>query len=81
MSEQEKTTQQRKKYAARGEAAQKMVSLRIDISLLRWLKSKRNMGRYINDLIRKDMKRAWVGDDDDEAQPIRGDYEDVTEHY
>lgn len=76
--EEKKMPQQRKAYASRGEAAQKMMSIRIDCNLLAWLKSKKNMGRYINELIRTDMKRAWVRDEH-EAPEQRGDYEDIHE--
>lgn len=77
MENEEKKPQQRKAYAKRGEAAQKMISLRIDTKLLPWLKSKANMGRYINELIRKDMKDAWL--DPHQREPPRGDYEDIYE--
>lgn len=80
MENEEKKTQQRKAYAKRGEAAQKMMSLRIDTKLLPWLKSKANMGRYINELIRKDMRSAWVGDDEHTYEIDKyGDYEDINE--
>lgn len=46
------------------ESEQKMFSFRLDCKLLAWLSSKGNKGRYINDLIRADMKRAWVDPDE-----------------
>lgn len=76
MKNEEKSAQKRKSYAPRGEAAQKMMSIRIDLKLLPWLKSKPNMGRYINELIGRDMRAAWTGDDEhtDELQTIE-DYD------
>ena len=64
----EKEKQSRKAYKKHGEesAAQKMMSFRVDVRILAWLQSKPNKGRYINDLIYKDMKSAWVGTHDDE---------------
>lgn len=62
----EEKKQSRKAYKKHEEsqAAQKMVSFRCDTKLLTWLKSKPNMGRYINNLIAGDMKKAWLGDDE-----------------
>lgn len=64
--EEKNAKQARKAYKKHKEetGGQKMVSLRIDLKLLPWLKSKSNMGRYINNLIARDMKSAWLGDDE-----------------
>ena len=43
-----------------------MFSFRLDCKLLRWLNSKSNKGRYINDLIAKDIRNACKGYFDDE---------------
>lgn len=61
-----KEKQSRKAYKKHSDEAaqQKMFSFRIDCRLLAWLNSKPNKGRYINDLISKDMKRGWLGDDE-----------------
>lgn len=37
---------------------QKMISFRLDAELLEWLSHKTNKGRYINELIRKDMEKG-----------------------
>lgn len=62
----EKKKQERKAYKRHNEeiGGQKMMSIRIDCKLIAWLKSKPNMGRYINNLIARDMKSAWTGDDE-----------------
>lgn len=39
---------------------QKAISIRLDIDLLEWLQTKENKGRYINDLIRKDLMKNGV---------------------
>ena len=70
--------QKRKAYKKHEDAepSQKMVSFRLDMKHLSWLKSKGNMGRYINELISADKRRAWLGDDEhtDELQRM-DDYE------
>lgn len=38
-----------------GVRTQKMMSFRVDIDVLEWLKGVENKGRYINELIRADM--------------------------
>ena len=63
--------------------------IKIDNNLIAWLKSKANKGRYINNLIKKDMRDSWTGKnweevtpyvyDDDQPLDERGDYEDVGE--
>lgn len=70
----EKKKQERKKRSNEG-AAQTKVTFKLDNGLLAWLKSKANKGRYINNLIRADAKKAWV--DPDEALEKRGDFEEV----
>lgn len=53
--------QKRKAYAkgeARGVATQKMVTFKLDLKLAAWLDSKPNKGRYLNNLIEKDIKTA-----------------------
>lgn len=62
MKEQEK--QERKKYAKREEGKQqKMYSFRLDLKNWKWLLSKKNKGRYINDLIKKDIHDAIIDDE------------------
>lgn len=56
--EQKEATRVRKTYAKNGERSQKMMAFRCDNDLLEWLTSQSNKGRYINDLIRADMKEA-----------------------
>lgn len=62
-----KEKQSRKAYKKHSEdaAQQKMFTFRLDCRLLPWLNSKPNKGRYINDLIAADMRKAWVGNDTD----------------
>lgn len=43
--------------AKHGTVRQKMMSFRLDNDLDQWLCSKPNKGRYINELIRSDMKK------------------------
>lgn len=64
----DKKKQARKAYKKHEEeeSAQKMFSFRLDCKLLRWLNSKPNKGRYINDLIAKDIRNACKGYFDDE---------------
>lgn len=61
-----KEKQSRKAYKKHSDEAaqQKMFTFRLDCRLLAWLNSKANKGRYINNLIAKDMKRGWLGDDE-----------------
>lgn len=54
--EQEKQQRTRRTYAKRGQRSQTMMSFRIDNELIEWLTSQHNMGRYINELIKMDMK-------------------------
>lgn len=74
----ENNKQKRKAYKKHEDESpsQKMVSFRLDLKHLSWLKSKGNMGRYINELISADKRRAWLGDDEhtDELQRM-DDYE------
>lgn len=58
MSNEKQVRKEYKKHADES-AAQKMMSFRVDAKLLPWLKSKPNKGRYINDLIARDMKDSW----------------------
>ena len=44
----------RKAYSPKGEISQKMVTFRCDLENIKWLETKVNKGRYINDLIAKD---------------------------
>lgn len=70
----ENNKQKRKVYKKHEESepSQKMVSFRLDLKHLSWLKSKGNMGRYINELIAADKRSAWLGDDEhtDDLQRI-----------
>lgn len=66
----EQKKQARKDYAKgekRGEKTQKMISFKLDLKLLTWLNSKSNKGRYINELIERDIKQALTnyGDNED----------------
>lgn len=57
MKEEEKKSV-RKEYAKHGEGnQQKMMSFKLDIDLLDWLKTFVNKGRYINTLIRLDKEK------------------------
>lgn len=60
-----KQSQPRKAYKKHDqeEVAQVMMSFRIDIKNKRWLDSKPNKGRYINELIKDDMHRAIKNED------------------
>ena len=68
----EKKKQSRKAYKKHDEesAAQKMFTFRLDIRCLKWLQSKPNKGRYINDLIFSDMKKSWVSIDDEHTDEL-----------
>ena len=69
----EKKTQERKKYSARGERGQKMVAFRLDLDLTEWLEKQANKGRYINNLIRThmdDLKMKRWSNDIDEHDPL-----------
>lgn len=69
----DKKKQERKKRSSEG-AAQTKITFKLDNGLLAWLKSKANKGRYLNNLIKADAKRAWVDyQDDDEAYEPMGD--------
>lgn len=48
----------RKEYGKKGERTQKMMSFRVDNEVLEWLESRPNKGRYINNLIKDDMKKG-----------------------
>lgn len=56
----EKTEKQRikREYAKKGERNQKMMTFRLDNENAEWLNQQRNKGRYINDLIKQDMKKS-----------------------
>lgn len=45
----------RKAYSAKGERTQKMMSFRVDLEVWAHLECQPNKGRYINELIRRDM--------------------------
>lgn len=49
--------QQRKRYAKRGNRAQKQMTFRLDIDNAQWLETKQNKGRYINNLIAADRQQ------------------------
>lgn len=51
----EERNRQRKNYAKRGERSQKLMTFRIDNDKIEYLNTKTNKGRYINDLIEKDI--------------------------
>jgi hypothetical protein len=76
----EKNKQKRKAYpkgeSFRTGATQKLIAFKLDLKLLKWLKSKPNQGRYINDLIRKDMHSAWVDDEHTSELELLGDFEE-----
>lgn len=46
----------RKAYAKKGERSQRIMSFRLDNELEDWLNQQPNKGRYINNLIRKDLE-------------------------
>lgn len=54
LKEKEERERVRKAYSPKGETSQKMVTFRCDLENIKWLESKVNKGRYINDLIAKD---------------------------
>lgn len=56
--EQQKKEPLRKAGRKKGERTQVMTTFRLDVDLLKWLQGKDNKGRYINNLIRDDMKRG-----------------------
>lgn len=53
MNKESKQTQAgtRKAYTARGEQSQRMMSFRLDLENIEYLKTKPNKGRFINELI------------------------------
>lgn len=55
--ENKSTATVRKEGAKHGTITQKMMSFRCDNDLQLWLESQQNKGRYINNLIREDMKK------------------------
>lgn len=64
--EEKENKQVRKSYKKHDvtEASQKPMTIRIDKRIIAWLQSKPNKGRYINNLIFEDMKKAWGLDDE-----------------
>ena len=58
MKEKEEQQRTRREYAKKGERSQKMMSFRVDNEVADWLNQQHNKGRYINELIRKDMAAA-----------------------
>lgn len=59
----EQTKQNRKAYPKghqRGVKTQKLVSFKLDLKFLKWFESKPNKGRYLNNLIDRDIKAALV---------------------
>lgn len=60
--------QQRKAYAAKGEKSQKMCSYRIDLENVAFLKTVRNAGRLINDLIAAERARRRSAEIDELAR-------------
>lgn len=58
LEEQEKKERTRRTYAKRGSRNQIMMSFRLDNELIEWVYAQHNRGRYINELIREDMKHA-----------------------
>lgn len=73
----EEKKQERKKYPKRGDGSQqKMVSFRLDQRLMAWLNSKANKGRYINNLIARDMRSAWIDDEHSGDLEKLGDFEE-----
>lgn len=57
MTNTEKETQRRKRYAADGTRGQKAMTFRLDNELYSWLNQQENKGRYINELIASDMAK------------------------
>lgn len=70
----EKKKQERKKRSSEG-AEQTPFTFKVDNGLLAWLRSKPNKGRYLNNLIRADAKKGWLGDEDEEPDKL-GDFEE-----
>lgn len=66
MKEENKEKQQRKQRSKNGEAGQKMLSFRLDQGLIKWLAKQANKGRYINDLIYRDMTKYYREKRDEE---------------
>lgn len=66
MKEENKEKQLRKQRAKNGEAGQKMLSFRLDQGLIKWLAKQANKGRYINDLIYRDMTKYYREKRDEE---------------
>lgn len=60
MTEETKSVQPRKKRGSNGNVEQKKMTFKLDNANVAWLDSKPNKGRYINDLISNDKKRAWL---------------------
>lgn len=56
---------ERKKGRVNGKVTQVMTSFRVDADVVDYLKSKPNRGRYLNDLVRADMKNSTLFDDSD----------------
>lgn len=79
-SKQDEKRQTRKKYAPRGERTQTMMAFKLDNDLKRWVDEQLNKGRYICNLIRKDMMERKLRHleretDEDERPSDKTDYE------
>lgn len=77
---QDEKRQTRKKYAPRGERTQTMMAFKLDNDLKGWVNEQLNKGRYICNLIRKDMMERKLRHleretDEDERPSDRTDYE------
>lgn len=56
--EKNEKSQERKKGRVNGSRTQKVFSFRLDEDLIAWLDTRKNKGRYLNDLIRDDMEKC-----------------------
>lgn len=57
MKQKEEKERTRREYASAGSRNQKMMTFRLDNENAEWLQQQANKGRYINELIARDMKK------------------------
>ena len=55
--EKNEKSQERKKGRVNGSRTQKVYSFRLDEDLIGWLDTRKNKGRYLNELIRDDFRK------------------------
>lgn len=55
--EKNEKSQERKKGRVNGSRTQKVFSFRLDEDLIAWLDTRKNKGRYLNELIRDDFSK------------------------